>query len=307
MGKKAMKGSAPSRKSSYNRREAITAWFFNTPYLLYSVIFLAIPLVWAVWLALTDWNLISPDYNFLGIQNFISLFTDENVAAAFWNGFKYLVPIVTISFVLALGIALLVSQLPEVLKGIAAVVFFIPYLISGVSSAVLVKQLLSYNSFINVFLRDTFGIDVNWLQSDAAFWILIAEIVWKLSGYYALFLLSGIASIPEEVHEAAALDGCTGVKKLFSITLPMITPTITSVIVLATGVSFQIFAEPYLLTGGGPDNSTTSWLLEIYRTSFVNFEAGYGAAMAIANAIQIFVVVQLVTVLMNRLNKHFGW
>lgn len=307
MGKKAMKGSAPSRKSSYNRREAITAWFFNTPYLLYSVIFLAIPLVWAIWLALTDWNLISPDYNFLGIQNFISLFTDENVAAAFWNGFKYLVPIVTISFVLALGIALLVSQLPEVLKGIAAVVFFIPYLISGVSSAVLVKQLLSYNSFINVFLRDTFGIDVNWLQSDAAFWILIAEIVWKLSGYYALFLLSGIASIPEEVHEAAALDGCIGVKKLFSITLPMITPTITSVIVLATGVSFQIFAEPYLLTGGGPDNSTTSWLLEIYRTSFVNFEAGYGAAMAIANAIQIFVVVQLVTVLMNRLNKHFGW
>ena len=174
MGKKAMKGSAPSRKPSYNRREAITAWFFNTPYLLYSVIFLAIPLVWAIWLALTDWNLISPDYNFLGIQNFISLFTDENVAAAFWNGFKYLVPIVTISFVLALGIALLVSQLPEVLKGIAAVVFFIPYLISGVSSAVLVKQLLSYNSFINVFLRDTFGIDVNWLQSDAAFWILIA-------------------------------------------------------------------------------------------------------------------------------------
>ena len=307
MGKKAIKGSAPRRKPSYNRREAITAWFFNTPYLLYSVIFLAIPLVWAIWLALTDWNLISPDYNFLGIQNFISLFTDENVAAAFWNGFKYLVPIVTISFVLALGIALLVSQLPEVLKGIAAVVFFIPYLISGVSSAVLVKQLLSYNSFINVFLRDTFGIDVNWLQSDAAFWILIAEIVWKLSGYYALFLLSGIASIPEEVHEAAALDGCIGVKKLFSITLPMITPTITSVIVLATGVSFQIFAEPYLLTGGGPDNSTTSWLLEIYRTSFVNFEAGYGAAMAIANAIQIFVVVQLVTMLMNRLNKHFGW
>lgn len=256
---------------------------------------------------MTDWNLISPDYEFLGIGNFLELFSDENVMAAFWNGFKYLIPIVVFSFLLSLGIALLVSQLPEMLKGIAAVAFFIPYLISGVSSAVLVKQLLSYNSFINVFLREIFSIDVNWLQSDAAFWILIAEIVWKLSGYYALFLLSGIASIETEVHEAAALDGCTGLRKLIYITLPMITPTITSVVVLAAGVSFQIFAEPFLLTGGGPNDSTTSWLLEIYRTSFVNFEAGYGAAMAIGNAVQIFVVVQLVTWLMERLNRRFGW
>lgn len=292
---------------SHMRRESIIAWLFNTPYLLYSIVFMAVPLLWAIWLAMTDWNLISPDYEFLGIGNFLELFSDENVMAAFWNGFKYLIPIVVFSFLLSLGIALLVSQLPEMLKGIAAVAFFIPYLISGVSSAVLVKQLLSYNSFINVFLREIFSIDVNWLQSDAAFWILIAEIVWKLSGYYALFLLSGIASIETEVHEAAALDGCTGLRKLIYITLPMITPTITSVVVLAAGVSFQIFAEPFLLTGGGPNDSTTSWLLEIYRTSFVNFEAGYGAAMAIGNAVQIFVVVQLVTWLMERLNRRFGW
>lgn len=292
-----------------NRRAKIggVAWLFNTPYIVYSLAFLFLPLGWAVWLALTDWNLMTPEYNFVGFKNFSALFTDAKVQAAFWNAFRYLVPIVVLCFVFGIGIALLVSNLPEKLKGIAAVMFFIPYLISGVSSAVLVKHLLSYSSLLNVFLRETFNIDINWLQSNAAFWVLIAEIVWKLAGYYALFILAGIGSIPQEVYEAASLDGCTGIRKTFFITLPMITPTLTSVVVLAAGVSFQIFAEPFLLTGGGPAMSTTTWQLEIYRTSFVSFKAGYGAAMAIANAVQIFVVIQLITWLMNKLNKRFGW
>ena len=87
----------------------------------------------------------------------------------------------------------------------------------------------------------------------------------------------------------------------------MITPTLTSVIVLAAGLSFQIFSEPFLLTGGGPMLSTTTWQLEIYNASFVRFRSGYGAAMAIANAVQIFVVIQAITWIMNRLNKKYGW
>ncbi len=307
MRKKNLEENASVQTRKKRRKGNAIAWLFNTPYIIYSVVFLFIPLGWAIWLALTDWNLMTPEYEFVGFKNFMDLFRDTKVQAAFWNAFHYLVPIVILSFIFGLGIALLVSHLPKKLKGIAAVMFFIPYLISGVSSAVLVKHLLSYNSMINVFLRDAFDININWLQSDAAFWVLIAEIIWKLSGYYALFILAGIASIPEDVYEAADLDGCVGMKKTILITLPMITPTITSVIVLAAGVSFQIFAEPLLLTGGGPNMSTTTWLLEIYRTSFVSFRAGYGAAMAIVNAVQTFVVIQLVTWLMNKLNKRFGW
>ena len=82
---------------------------------------------------------------------------------------------------------------------------------------------------------------------------------------------------------------------------------LTSVIVLAAGLSFQIFSEPFLLTGGGPMLSTTTWQLEIYNASFVRFRSGYGAAMAIANAVQIFVVIQAITWIMNRLNKKYGW
>lgn len=282
-------------------------WVFNTPYIVYSIVFLFLPLGWALWLSVTDWNLMSPDYHFVKLENFMALFSDEKVQAAFWNSLRYLVPIVVLCFIFGVGIALMVSKLPDKLKGFAAVMFFIPYLTSGVSTSVMVKYLFSYNSALSTFLREKCNLDVNWLQSKAAFGIIIFMIVWKMAGYYALFVLSGIESVSEDVYEAAMIDGCTGIKKLMHITLPMITPTLTSVIVLAAGLSFQIFSEPFLLTGGGPSLSTTTWQLEIYNASFVSFRSGYGAAMAIANAVQIFVVIQLITWVMNKLNRKYGW
>lgn len=294
-------------KKRHTGHESRTAWLFNTPYVLYTVIFLVLPLVWALWLSVTDWNLMTPKYNIIGLDNFKQLISDENVQAAFWNSLRYLVPIVLLCFVVGVGVALLTSKLPDRVKGIAATLFFIPYLTSGVATSVMVKYVFSYNSSLNEFLRNRFSLDINWLQSGAAFWILIAMIVWKMGGYYALFVLSAIESVSEDIYEAALLDGCTGFKKFTKITLPMITPTVTSVIVLAAGLSFQIFSEPFLLTGGGPDMTTTTWQLEIYKASFVSLNAGYGAAMAIVNAIQIFVTIQIITVIMNRVNKKFGW
>ena len=90
-------------------------------------------------------------------------------------------------------------------------------------------------------------------------------------------------------------------------TLPMITPTLTTVIVLATGLAFGIYTEPYLLTGGGPGLATTTWQLEIYNASFTRYQSGYAAAMAIVNAIQIFVTLRVINVVMDRFNKKFGW
>lgn len=290
-----------------NYKKTITPWVFNTPYIAHSLVFFFLPLVWAIWLSLTDWNLMSPNYNLVGFRNFTELFTDSKVQAAFWNSLRYLVPIVVLCFLSGIAIALMVSKLPSKLKGIAAVLFFIPYLTSGVSTSVMIKYLFGYNSVLNTFLRERFQLNINWLQSKWAFWIIIVMIVWKMSGYYALFILSGIESVSEEIYEAAELDGCIGFKRLVNITIPMIMPTLTSVVVLAAGLAFQIFSEPFLLTGGGPLMATTTWQLEIYNASFVRFRSGYGAAMAIANAVQIFVVVQGISWFMNKLNRKYGW
>ncbi len=293
---------------STSSRSNLVGWLLNGPYLIYSVIFFLIPLVWAAWLSLMDWNLMSKNKKFVGLANFKALFSDEKVKAAFINSYRYLLPIVVLCFLCGLVIALLVSKLPDKIKGFVAVLFFIPYLTSGVATSVVVKYFFNYNSVFNTFLRDHFDLNINWLTDKRyAFAIMVGIVVWKMSGYYALFILSGIESIGTDVNEACALDGSKGFHKLIHVTLPMIMPTLTTVLVLATGLAFGIYTEPFLLTGGGPNLSTTSWQLEIYNTSFTRFQSGYGAAMAIANAVQIFVTLRIINFFTDKLNRKFGY
>ncbi|UUX35120.1 carbohydrate ABC transporter permease [Fundicoccus culcitae] len=291
-----------------DNRQNIIGWILNSPYLIHSIIFFLLPLNWAIFLSFMDWNLMSSDRTFVGLDNFIDLFNDNRVKAAFINSYKYLLPIVTLCFAFGLLIAVLVSKLPNKIKGIVAVLFFIPYLTSGVATSVVVKYFFNYNSIFNEFLRDTFGLNINWLTDQKyAFWVMVGIVVWKMSGYYALFILSGLENIDGDINEAAALDGSTGFHKLFHITLPMLMPTLTTVLVLATGLAFGIFTEPFLLTGGGPNLSTTTWQLEIYNASFTRFDSGYGAAMAIASAVQVFITLRIINYFTDRLNKRFGY
>ena len=295
-------------KLSPGKKRGIVGWLLNAPYLIYSLVFFLIPLIWAAWLSVMDWNLMSKNKTFVGLNNFKALFTDARVQAAFVNSFKYLVPIVILCFIGGLIIALLVSKLPDKIKGIVAVLFFIPYLTSGVATSVVVKYFFNYNSVFNTFLREHFNLNINWLTDERfAFWIMVGIVVWKMSGYYALFILSGIESIDVEVNEACALDGSKGFHKLIHVTLPIIMPTLTTVIVLATGLAFGIYTEPYMLTGGGPNLTTTSWQLEIYNTSFTRFQSGYGAAMAIASAVQIFITLRIINFVTDKLNHKFGY
>ncbi len=295
-------------KLSSGKRKGIIGWLLNTPYLVYSLIFFLIPLLWAAWLSVMDWNLMSKNKTFVGLDNFKALFSDVKVQAAFINSFRYLVPVVLLCFAGGLVIALLVSKLPDKIKGVAAVLFFIPYLTSGVATSVVVKYFFNYNSVFNQFLREHFNLNINWLTDERfAFWVMVFIVVWKMAGYYALFILSGIESIDTEINEACALDGSYGLHKLIHVTLPMIMPTLTTVVVLAAGLAFGIYTEPYLLTGGGPNLSTTSWQLEIYNTSFTRFQSGYGAAMAIASAVQIFVTLRIINFITDRLNRRFGY
>lgn len=290
------------------KKKGFIGWLLNLPYLVYSLIFFLIPLGWALWLSAMDWNLMSKNRLFVGAGNFLALFKDVRVRAAFINSYRYLFPIVILCFLGGLIIALLVSKLPDKIKGIIAVMFFIPYLTSGVATSVVVKFMFNYNSALNTFLRDNYNLTINWLtDAKYAFWVMIGIVVWKMSGYYALFILSGIESIGPDVNEAAAIDGSIGFHKLIHVTLPMIMPTLTTVIVLATGLAFGIFTEPYLLTGGGPNMTTTSWQLEIYNTSFTRFQSGYGAAMAISSAVQIFITLRIVNFITDRLNGKYGF
>nr|WP_207224311.1 sugar ABC transporter permease [Fictibacillus sp. BK138] len=283
-----------------------TGWLFASPYLLYAVIFFAIPLIWSMYLSFTDWNLISPVYYFKGFDNFIEAVKHPGVQAAFFVTFKFMAAFVPVVIVSSLAVALVIHGLPK-FKGLFLIGFFLPYLASGVVSSLIVKGLLSHNSAFNVFLRK-FGIEVDWLSTPLSALLVVAAIIaWKFTGYYALILTAGFEGINKDVYEAAAIDGVTPSQRFWKITLPLLYPALFTVLILSIGVSFGIFTEVYQLTGGGPNYATNTWQMEIFKQAFTNLSAGYASAVAIIASVVTFASILVIRKLLEMWGKRNGW
>jgi multiple sugar transport system permease protein len=282
-------------------------WLFTSPYILFGIIFFVIPLVWSFFLAFTDWNLISPEFNFVGIDNFIEAITSQSVQSAFVNTYKFLIIYVPIVMALSLTVAMVVNGLPK-FKGFFLIGFFLPYLSSGVVTSLIVNGILSYNGPLNTFLREKLSINIDWLGTPiAAVLIVSIMIAWKFAGYYGLILFSGLSGIEKEIYEAAAIDGASRWQTFWKITIPMLYPALYTVLILAIGVSFGIFTEVYQLTGGGPDFATNTWQMEIFTNAFTNLQAGYSSAIALIAAVVTFVSIYIVRKLIELWGRRNGW
>ncbi|MGM0219215.1 carbohydrate ABC transporter permease [Enterococcus sp. AZ126] len=289
------------------RRNNKLGWLFTSPYLIFTLIFFLLPLLWSFWLALTDWDMISPTINFVGVQNFMTAVKSPAVQSAFLVTYKFLLVFVPLALVLSMVIALLVNSLPK-FKGLFMVAFFLPYLSSGVVTSLIVKGLLSYNGPFNIFLRNTFGLDIDWLgDPKVAIFIVSLMIAWKMSGYYGLILISGLSNINHEIYEAAAIDGASRWTIFWKITFPMMYPAFFTVTVLAVGVSFGIFTEVYQLTGGGPNFSTNTWQMEIYNQAFVGLKSGYASSIALLSSVVTFASIGVIRKLLEKWGEKNGW
>ena len=282
-------------------------WLFTSPYLIFTLVFFLLPLLWSFWLVLTDWNMISPNINFVGAENFIQALKNPAVQSAFFVTYKFLLVFVPLALLMSMIIALLVNGLPK-FKGLFMVAFFLPYLSSGVVTSLIVKGLLSYNGPFNIFLRNTFNLDIDWLGSpNTAIFIVSLMIAWKMSGYYGLILISGLANINEEIYEAASIDGASKWTTFWKITFPMLYPALFTVIVLAVGISFGIFTEVYQLTGGGPNFATNTWQMEIYNQAFVNLKSGYASAIALISSVVTFMSIGIIRKGLEKWGEKNGW
>ncbi|MFB7141472.1 carbohydrate ABC transporter permease [Gottfriedia sp. NPDC056225] len=282
-------------------------WLFASPYLIYAVVFFLIPLVWSLFLSFTDWNLIAPTFSFVGIENYTEAFKSPGVQSAFFVAFKFMALFVPMVVASSIIVALIVQGLPK-FKGVFLIGFFLPYLASGVVSSLIVKGLLSYNSPINEFLRNSLGLDINWLGSPFGALFTVAVIIaWKFTGYYALILTSGFDSIDKEVYEAALIDGVTPMQRFWKITFPLLYPALFTVLILAIGVTFGIFTEVYQLTGGGPNFATNTWQMEIFTRAFSNLQAGYASAIAIIASIVTFISIFIIRKLLEMWGRRNGW
>ena len=300
--RKQMKGA-----KGVKRGETRTGWLLISPYVVFGMVFFLIPLLWTFYLAFTDWSLISPKYEFVGIANFIEALSDPKVHKAFFTTYKFFLLFVPAVLICAMIEALVIYHIPR-FKSVFIIGFFLPYLASGVASSVVVRGLLSYESPVNTWIRNTFGVNINWLNSTILAPMVIALImVWKFSGYYALIIESGLESIPLDVYEAADLDGAVGMQRFFKITLPLLYPAFYTVCILATGVVFHIFTEPYLLTNGGPNGATNTWVLQIYEEAFNKLNTGYGSAIAIIAALVTFLSIGLIKKILEKWGESNAW
>lgn len=285
----------------------IRGWLLTAPYLIFTLVFFVIPLVWAIWLSTMNWNLISPNRTFVGFGNFVTALKSAKVAASFVNSFKFMIIFVPLSLILSLAIALLINSL-TVGANLFTVAFFLPYLASGVVTSLVTKGLIAINSPINRLIVNLTGFQPPWLSDPVwATWVITVLIAWKFSGYYALIFLAALRSIPKEMYEAAALDGAGWWTQFHRITVPMLYPAFYTVVVLAVGMMFGVFTEPYMLTGGGPNLATHTWQLEIYNQAFSSFKAGYASAISILNALATFAGVALIRWLMGRWGRAYGY
>ncbi len=289
-----------------DQRNNKLGWMFASPYLIYSLIFFFVPLFWSLFLSFTNWDLIAPTFNFVGIGNFLDALQSPAVHAAFWNTYKFMMVFVPLVTVMAIGVAVVVHGLPR-FKGLFLIGFFLPYLSSGVVSALIVKGLLSYTSPVNEFLRGI-GMDINWLGSPfSALFVVGLILAWKFTGYYALIITSGLESIDKEVYEAAAIDGVKDSQRFWRITLPLLYPSLYTTLILAFGVTFGIFTEVYQLTGGGPGNATNTWQMEIFKQAFSNMQVGYASAVALLASLATFASIFVIRKLLEIWGKRNGW
>jgi multiple sugar transport system permease protein len=246
------------------------------------------PLAHVLWLSLERRSLLDPAPPvFAGLDNYLRLAADERFWNALGNTLYFAVVSVTLELVLGLTFALAVQR-PFRGRALLYGVILLPWAVPTAVSARMWEWM--YNTEIGV-LNHILGAEVNWLGAPA--WALNAAVamdVWKSTPFVALLLVAGLQGIPRELYHAAALDGASRWTVLRRITLPLLAPVILVALIFRTIDAFRVFDSIYVLTGGGPANSTETLSIYAYKTLFQSLEFGYGSALAVS----VFVLVALV-------------
>jgi len=263
-------------------RSTLVAYAFLLPWFGGLIILTAGPLLASLYLSFTDFDLLSiPDW--VGWQNYIDLFTaDPRYLQALATTSTYVFLGVPLQLGFALLIAVLMNQKVRAI-GVFRAVYYLPSLLgSSVAVAVMWRQLFSNTGVINQFLA-LFGINApNWISTPQyALYTLIILHIWQFGSAMVIFL-AGLQQVPQELYDAAEMDGASKWRRFRDVTLPMITPVIFFNLVLGIIHSFQAFTSAYIVSGGsgGPSDSTLFYTLYLYQEGFNNFHMGYASAMA---------------------------
>lgn len=274
------------------------------PYLLISpnviiyAVFVLFPLFWVFYLSFTDYTIMSPA-KWVGLNNYKAMLTDSIFHKAFRNTMFYWIGTIVPIMFLGLLIAVLLNSKFRGMAAFRAAVY-LPGIISSVAVALTWFWLLNPTQGpINKFLEFVGIPTLDWLQSTkAALPAVMVVGIWMGIGFAMIIYLSGLQGIPDHLYEAASIDGATGMRQFFSITIPMLKPVTFFLFVTVTIRSFQVFDLVFVMTGGGPVNSTTTIVNEIFKGGFQEYKMGYASSLAI--------LLLMITLLITLINYRFG-
>lgn len=276
-------------------------WSFLIIPLLLQAIFFYLPMIQGAFYSLTDWTGLTYNFHFVGLNNYKILATDNKFLSAI--GFTLILTVCLIVGEIALGI-FIAKALNSKIKGqtFFRAWFFFPAVLSGLTVSLIFKQVFNYGlPAIGSVLHIDF-LKVSLLGTNAgAIFSVIFVLLWQGLAMPIIIFLSGLQSIPSEIIEAAEIDGASSRQIFWSVELPYLLPSISIVFIMALKAGLTAFDQIFALTGGGPNDSTTSLGLLVYNYAFKNNSYGYANAIALV----LFVIIGIISILQIRLSKKF--
>jgi multiple sugar transport system permease protein len=278
---------APTRERRWTksrRREAIQGWLWTSPWILGFFLFTFVPMAASLYLAFTDYTIATWPPNWMGVSNFRRALTGAD--DLFWSSLRRTFQYALLLVPLGLSASLLAAvALNQGLKGttVFRTFFFLPSLTPIVASAVVWAWLYNPNwGLLNYMLAQIGIAGPRWLADPAtALPSLILVALWgAVGGNTMIIFLAGLQGVPKEMYEAAEIDGAGAIQRFFAITVPMISPTLFFNLVIGVIAALKVFATPVVMTNGGPNYATWTFILHLYQNGFQNFDMGYASALA---------------------------
>lgn len=288
------------------RQQAVWAYLFLTPAVIFFVVLFVVPVLRALQYSFYYWPLGVPEKEFLGLENYRRLFTEDKIfLISIWNTVRFTVGTLAPALALAMGLALILNQPWLKGRGLFRTIYFIPVVSSLVAVGFVWRWLLEPSfGLVNYLLRLIHIHGPGWLASPV--WAMPGVMlmsIWRDLGYYMVIFLAGLQTIPRELQEAAMVDGANAWQRFWKITLPLLNPTIVFSAVIGVIGGLQLFTAVYVMTSsstllpGGPLNSTRPMVLHIVESAFRSQNIGYASAAAFV----LFVMILIFSLLQIRL------
>ncbi|MFF3518683.1 carbohydrate ABC transporter permease [Streptomyces sp. NPDC002573] len=290
---------AAIRRRKWRNRAAVA--FFLAPSAIPLLLFTAGPMLSSLWISLHSWDLISP-MRWVGLANYTHLLGDGDTRAAFWHTVYFIVGYLPLVYVGGLALALALNRRMRG-RSILRSVYFLPVVTSWVMVSLTWKWILSPDGgLLNRALAAVGLPSPDWWASPT--WALPSVILasaWKDLGFVMVIMLAGLQAIPQELYEAATIDGAGAWQRFRRITLPLLSPSTYFVVLISLINGFQVFDQVFVMTGGGPAGSSRPVVEEVYDLSFRYGQVGTGSALSWL----LFVVIMVVTVVMTRIQRRW--